>query len=221
MLEKIFSCRVWVLERYNVNNLTKIIYTLKNFRKTAYHHYGKNYFSFFKIIYYSLLHLNKFVLFEKTLDDSIVPANLGPEYKVIKPTLEQLKKIRGDKELPREFYYDKFHGIKKCYLLIHGEQPAGISWVYMKGDPNRFLKLEEGVGEVNYLTILPKFQGQKLMIKMLLYILNDMKNNGLRKAVSVVNIINPPALKSMIESGFKEVTIIKTIGHFNKKYHIL
>jgi len=106
---------------------------------------------------------------------------------VIKPTLEELDKLRQGKELPREFYYDRIHGVKTCYVALHGEEIAHIYWLYFKGDDSRFLVLGDGVVELNYNTTLPQFRGRGLMSKMQAYILRDLKSEGYRKAVGLVH----------------------------------
>jgi len=82
------------------------------------------------------------------------------------------------------------------------------------------LKLGDGVAEVNYITTLPEFRGKKLMATMMIFTMNDLKGKGYKKLVSVVNTLNPPALKSMLAAGFKEVRKLKTLGYFSRKYTI-
>jgi RimJ/RimL family protein N-acetyltransferase len=173
-----------------------------------------------RMIYHSMLRMNTFVLFERTLDDALDPSHLSSGYTVIKPSIEDLETMRGRMELPREFYYDRFHGINNCYVVMHGEEPAYIHWIYVKGDANRFLKLGDGVAEVNYITTLPAFRGKKLMTSMMIFTMNDLKRLGYKKLVSVVNTFNLPALKSMLAAGFKEVRKIKTLGYLSRKYTI-
>ena len=103
---------------------------------------------------------------------------------------------------------------------MHGAEPAYIHWVYVKGDINRFLKLGDDVAEVNYITTLPAFRGEKLMTNMMIYTMNDLEKNGYRKLVSVVHTLNPAALKSMLAAGFKEVRKIRTFGYLNRKYTV-
>lgn len=199
----------------------KYYYTFKEFKKTAIHHYGNNITSTFKMLYYSGIHINTFSIYERVLDDSIQSIELESEFRIEKPNIERLGQIRNGRDLPREFYYDKIHGIKNCYLVMCGEEPAYIHWVYVKGDYNRFLILPEWIGELNYITTLPIFRGRKLMVRMMLYTMNDLKKQGFRKAVLVVNIQNPPAIKSMEAAGFREVRKIKTFGYFNRKYAVM
>ena len=58
------------------------------------------------------------------------------------------------------------------------------------------------------------------MRKMMVYIMKDLKDDGFTKAVGVVNALNPAALKSMTAAGFSEISRIKAIGYFNRKYRI-
>jgi Acetyltransferase (GNAT) family. len=205
----------------NKNIFMKLYYTFKEFKKTASHHYGNNTSSIFKMLYYSAIHVNSFTIYERVLDNSIKSIEIESEFRIEKPDMERLGQIRNGKELPREFYYDKIHGINNCYIVMCGEEPAYIHWVYVKGDYNRFLILPELVAELNYNTTLPPFRGRKLMARMMLYIMSDLKKQGFRKAVGVVNIQNPPAIKSMEAAGFREVRKIKTIGYFNRRYAVL
>ena len=58
------------------------------------------------------------------------------------------------------------------------------------------------------------------MGKMMVYILKDLKEQGFKKAIGVVNAENTPALKAMFKAGFEEASRIKTFGPFNRKYKI-
>ena len=208
------------MKKFNSLYLKKLSITLKELRKTAHHHYGYNISSIPKFIYYSLFNINTFVVVGMDLNEELPKYPLDPEFKVIKPTIKELNKLRVGKNLPREFYYDQIHGVKTCYIAMAEDEMAYIHWIYKKGDYNRFLKLSSDVAELNYNTTLTKFRGRGLMGKMLVYILSDLKKRGYRKAVGVIHGGNPAALKSTIKAGFKELCRIKTYGPFNKKYSI-
>ena len=209
-----------LLKKINLLYLKKVFFTLKELKKTADHHYGKNIGSLPKFIYYSFFKINTFVVVGMDLNKELPKYPLDPEFKVIKPTIEELNKLREGKDLPREFYYDQIHGVKTCYIAIAGDEIAYIHWIYLKGDYNRFLKLKSEVAELNYNTTLPKFRGKRLQTKMLCHILEDLKKNGFRLAIGVVHSNNPPALKGAFRAGFVEKGKIKTFGPFNKKYSI-
>jgi RimJ/RimL family protein N-acetyltransferase len=198
----------------------KLLFTIKEFKKTAYHHYGHNILSIFKFIYYSGLRINTFIIYEKDLNEELLSHNLDPDFKVITPTEEELETFRKGLDLTREFYYDKVHGVKKCYLVFCKNEIAYIHWIYRKGDPNRFLILGDGVAELNYNTTVPKFRGRGLMAKMILYIFHDLKKQGYKKAVGVIHENNIPGVKSAERAGWCEIGRIKTIGPFNRKIKV-
>jgi len=196
----------------------KILLTIKEFKKTAYHHYGHNISSIPKFLYYSFLSINTFVVVGVKLENVLPSLPLDPEVKVIKPTLEELNSIRSGKDLPREFFYDLVHGVKNCYVAFWGNEIAYIHWIYVKGDPNRFLVLSDGVAELNYNTTLPKFRGHRLQAKMLAYIFEDLRKSGFKQAVGVINEKNPPAIKGAKRAGMEEIAKIRTLGPFNRKF---
>ena len=200
--------------------IRKTYFTIRNFKRLSYHHYGNSPLSMIRMVYVSVFRVNTFILLEHQLDNRLDTIDLSSKFTVTRPSIEDLEKIRRLRELPREFYYDKFHGINKCYVVMHGAEPAYIHWVYVKGDINRFLKLGDDVAEVNYITTLPAFRGEKLMTNMMIYTMNDLEKNGYRKLVSVVHTLNPAALKSMLAAGFKEVRKIRTFGYLNRKYTV-
>ncbi len=196
--------------------ITKLIFTLTNFKKTAYNHYGNNWLSLPKFIYYSLFNINTFILLGTELDVELPPYHIDPKFSIIKPTLKELADLRRGKDLPREFYYDQIHGVKRCYLALQGDEIAYIHWLYFKGDHNRFLKLSDGVAEFNYNTTLPNFRGQGLMASMMAYILRDLQKDGYKKAVGLANEGNIAAIKSAKKAGLRELQRIRTIGPFNR-----
>jgi GNAT superfamily N-acetyltransferase len=199
---------------------SKFIFTLKNIRKTVYQYYGHSLLSLPKLIYYSLFNINTFILFGTELGIELPPYKLDPEFTVIKPTLEELNKLREGKDLPREFYYDQIHGVKRCYLALQGDEIAYIHWLYFKGDHSRFLVLSDGVAEFNNNIALPNFRGRGLMASMMAYILRDLQKEGYRKAVGVVHEKNPPAKESVKKAGMKELQRIKTLGPFNRRIKV-
>jgi GNAT superfamily N-acetyltransferase len=198
----------------------KLYRTLVNFKKTADHHYGGGRLSMIKFLYYSLFRVNTFIVYEIDLQGDLPHHELEPEFKVLKPTIEELRLCRKDLNLPREFYYDELHGVKNAYLVFCGKEIAYIHWVYVKGDPNRFLLLSDDIAELNYNTTLPKFRGRNLMKKMMRYIHLDLKKQGFKRACGLANAENIAATKSAERSGFKEHSRIKTIGPFNRKISI-
>ena len=209
---------------FNYNNtrlfLRKLILTLRNFKKTAYHHYGHSPKSFFKLFYYSGLKANTFIVFESNLLNIPKPVSLGSYYEVTKPTIDELKKIRNGRDLPREFYYDVIYNAKKYYLVFKKGEVASIHWVFHGKDYSRFFKLSDYIAELNYFTVLPEFRGDNLMFKMTILICNDLKDAGYKKAVTAIHELNHPAVRCFDKANFERTATIKTIGPFNKKLKI-
>ncbi len=205
----------------NINMvLRKMLITICNFQKTAYHHYGKNHLSILKLIYYSFIRINTFYVYENDLTRALPPHNLDEYYRIERPSLEKLNRIRHGMNLPREFYYDQIYKLRTFYLVLKSNELAKIYWVLFKGDFNRFLVLTDGVAELNYNTTLAKFRGDQLMAKMMAYISLDLQKQGFRKAVGVINEFNYPAIKSIEKAGFKRVATIKSLGPFNRRMKI-
>jgi RimJ/RimL family protein N-acetyltransferase len=140
---------------------------------------------------------------------------------VVKPSLEELERIREGKELPREFYYDRIYHTKTCYLVFKEDELAYIHWVLFKDDYNRFLILGDKVAELNYNTTLKKFRGDKLSAKMIAYICEDLKKAGYLKAMGVIHEFNPPSIQAAEIAGFKKVGKIRAWGPFNLKVKVL
>jgi ribosomal protein S18 acetylase RimI-like enzyme len=200
--------------------LKKLMVTLRDFKKTAYHHYGKSPFSFIKFLYYSGIRINTFFVYENDLSRELPEHNLDPDFRVVKPTLEELARFREGLELTREFYYDKIYNAKTCYLVFKGDEIALIYWVLFRGDYSRFLILSDGVTELNYQTTLPKFRGNHLMAKMTAYISKDLKRAGYKKVMAVPHELNYPAIKCFERTGFIKISKIKTLGPLNKKMNV-
>lgn len=75
-------------------NLNKLLLTLRDFKKTAYHHYGESPFSFLRFLYYSGVRINTFFVYENDLLRELPEHNLESDYRVVKPTLEELVRMR-------------------------------------------------------------------------------------------------------------------------------
>ncbi len=200
--------------------IRKLLLTVKEFKKTAYHHYGQSPLSLLKFIYYSCIRINTFYVFENDLEKELPEHNLDSDFRVIKPTLEELARIREGRDLSREFYCDKIYNVTTCYLTFKGNELAHIYWVFFKGDYSRYLILRDGAAEVNYNTALPKFRGNRLMAKMMAYISKDLKKAGHRKVMGVIHEFNYPAIKSAEIAGFKKIAEIKSLGPIHRKLKV-
>lgn len=201
-------------------NLNKLILTVKNIRRTAQHHYGSTTFSILKLIYYSTLRINTFLVFENDLTKDLKEHNLDSEYHVVKPTLTELCNIRRGKDLPREFFYDKMYDIDKCYVVFKNDIIAYIHWIICDSKKSRFLTFGEKVAELNYNTTISEFRGNWLSAKMMAYISKDLQVEGYSKVAGVIHEYNYPSIKCIKKAGFTEIARIKSFGQISKKYKI-
>lgn len=195
----------------------KILYTITNFKQTAYHHYGRSAFSFIRLVYYSLFRVNTFLLFEKDLGRKLSEVQCDPEIRCTSPSLKELDHLRQGKDFPREFFCDQIHNAKTCCIGFCGEEVAYVHWVYSKGEYSRFVILSEDVCEINHVATLPKFRGRKLSMMMLEYASKSLQGLGYKRIALVVHENNIAFIKNIKRLDFRETKRIRSIGPFNWK----
>jgi hypothetical protein len=198
--------------------INKLYFTITNIRKTAYQHYGPSPFSLLKFIYYGLFRVNMFILFENDLKNEIPAYKIDNKFTLLMPSIIELDEMRKGKDLPREFYYDKIHNVKKCFVVTCDGEMAYIHWVYFKGDHNRFLKLEDFSAELNYAYTQERFKGQGLYKYTIAYSTQYLKSVGYKKVIGICHIENYPVIKTLTNIGFREKKRFIAIGPFNGKY---
>lgn len=147
---------------------------------------------------------------------------IDPEYKVITDDLAALEKLRRNVvNLPREFYIDRTHNGKRFYLLVCGQEPAYIHWVFGKGEYSRFCKIQDDVTvELQYAYTMPGFRGKRLFAKALNYTCNDLRKKGFKRVINVVSEGNVSCHRGMEFSGLKEYTKVKSYFSYVKKVTI-
>ncbi len=107
-----------------------------------------------------------------------------------------------------------------CYVLLSNGDVAYIHWVLFKENYSRFLILNDGDAELNYLTTLPEYRGKRLSTKMSIYTSRDLKKLGFKKLYAVLHKENIAIITTLLDVGFKEVKRINTIGPFNRKIKV-
>lgn len=178
--------------------------------------YGKGWFSYVKYLYYGLMRVNTFVVFELPLDREFAENPVGADVALVKPSREELDRIREGRNLPKAFYIDKTDGISCCYLLLKNGEPVYIHWISYHGDKSRFVRLGAHTTRITYIFTLPAHRGAGYYYKMIPVTANELRRQGIEKLVTVIHDGNISAIKSVTKAGFREYTRIKALGPFNR-----
>jgi hypothetical protein len=197
--------------------MKKVLNALVNIRKNAAYYYGDKPSSILKYMFYSVFRVNTFLVFENDFAKPVPIYEFDDGFKPLVPSLEELETLRKGRELPREFYCDKTHNAKMCFLALQQDEPAYIHWVFFKGNNSRFLKLSEETAEINYATTLLQFRGRRISGRMFAFSTLHLQKLGYKKVVMVCHEQNPPIIKSFLQAGFREIRRIKAIGPLNRK----
>lgn len=197
--------------------MKKVLDALVNMRKNAAYYYGDTLFGILKYLFYSVFRVNTFLVFENDFANPVPIYGFDDGFSPHVPSLEELDALRKGKDLPREFYCDKTHAAKMCFMALYQDEPAYIHWVFFKGDNSRFLKLSKETAEINYATTLSKFRGKRISGRMFAFSTRHLQGLGYKKVVMICHEQNPPIIKSFLQAGYREVRRIKAIGPFNRK----
>jgi GNAT superfamily N-acetyltransferase len=185
-------------------------------RNTVENFYGKGVFAYVKYLYYGLFRVNTFVVFELPLDRDFEEKPLGDDVVMLKPTLEELERIREGRNLPKAFSMDKIDGLRCCYLLLKNEEPVYIHWIGYHGDKSRFVRLGPKTTRITYIFTVPEHRGGGYYYKMIPITANELRKQGMERLITIIHDGNISAIKSVTKAGFREVTRMKALGQFNR-----
>lgn len=191
----------------------------KHLKQTVYSTYGSGFRAWFNYIYYGLFRINIFRILQVNLEEVLDSEIELPGISFCSPTISELDLMRSNKNLPREFFCDKFQQVSKCCIAKVGDELAYIHWIYFPGDFSRFLRLKENSAEINYVITLPDYRGRGICTRAIMYSMVQLKKLGVKKILTVVHDENVASIKSFKRAGFSELTKIISFGHFNKKYN--
>ena len=122
------------------------------------------------------------------------------------------KVIAGKNDLPREFYMNEIDGVRYCVLVTAGEKLGHISWIYLKGDKDRWFNLKEDEAHVNYSYTYPGFRGVAFFPEALRASALWLKNRNYRRIIMDVHEETIFMINSM--KKVKEVKRIGTLTHW-------
>ncbi len=170
--------------------------------------------SIFKVLYYNIFKINRFAIFEFDLSQEIPAPFLDfNKYTMKIMDYEELKKITMDKKnLPREFEMHEIDGVRYCVVIMANKDFGHISWIYLKGDKNRWFNLKEDEAHVNYSFTFPGFRGAAFFPNALLECAKWLKDQKFRRIIMDVHEETIFMIKSM--QKIKEVKRIGTLSQW-------
>jgi hypothetical protein len=124
-------------------------------------------------------------------------------------TLDELRKFRRTTPgLPKEFFTDRTHGVRRFYLGLADGRIGHISWVFTSA--NRPLQIRLAPDEImlDGAYTLPASRGRGLLSAVERVILDDAKKEGKRHAYTHVSVDNAASLNGVLKTGFRPIGIL-------------
>jgi ribosomal protein S18 acetylase RimI-like enzyme len=190
-------------------------------RQTVRNEYsGPSVIRYWNFFFYTLFRVNTFNVYAFDLTQEMAPVEPVEGFTILQPTLQELEQMRVGRDFPREFYFDQSQGLTTCHIAMKGSEPAYIHWICTQKDHSRFFRLGKGVVRITNVTTLPEFRGQKLMSRMFVFTLADLKKKGYRSVIACIHSENIASIKSILKAGYRQIGTIRTLGRFNRKMTI-
>ena len=178
--------------------------------------YGLGPFRYLKFMYYSLLRVNTFNVYEFFLNNKSIPLISRDDLEFVEVSLEKLDKYR-EKHFSQEFFMDSLGTLSKCHLVLCNGETAYIHWIYSSGEVSRFLKLGNGVAEINYIHTRPEFRRRGICHWAIGKGLEKLAEKGMKRVFAVVHTENVASCGVLECAGFTLVAKINSIGPFNRR----
>ena len=123
--------------------------------------------------------------------------------KISKGSAQELRSLRsGVKRLPWELQCDLFDGVEDFFIASDQGEIRHISWVYYRGDPNRFLVLGKTEAEIKSSLTFPAFRGQGLFPAVLGAITRYLRQAGFQWVYICVDEENKGSIRGIEKAGF-------------------
>ncbi len=135
---------------------------------------------------------------------------------IMKGRVEHLKKYEYDYEnYPKEFRMHLHDEIANFFVAMKGEDILHITWCYSSGYHNRLLSMHNGEVEIKRAYTLPGFRGRGLAPRTLFFIINYLKDHGIKRIFISVQGDNLPSIRAIEKTGFvivKKIRFMKILG---------
>lgn len=113
-----------------------------------------------------------------------------------------------------EYQCHKFDDVKDFFIARNDDTIMCITWIYKKGDPNRFLIMGDKQALLQYGLTLPEFRGCGLLPAVLKAIAKYLKNQGCEKVYGLIHHKNSSSIKGTTKAGFVKVGQLHLIKIF-------
>jgi hypothetical protein len=167
-----------------------------------------------KVMYYNIVKKNRFAIFELDLQKELESVSLDPkQFSVRVIDYKELgSMIAGKDNLPREFFMNEIDGVRYCVVVISADRIGHISWIYLKGDKDRWFDLTDEEAHVNYSFTFGEFRGMAFFPQALLASAEWLKARKYRRILMDVHEETVFMLNSM--KKIKSVDRIGTLTHW-------
>jgi ribosomal protein S18 acetylase RimI-like enzyme len=164
------------------------------------------------------LRVNHFLVFHIDLRRPFTPAPVDPRLELRAGTLDELVRLRTGREgLPVEFYCDQTHGFTAPFFAFWEGEIAAIHWLVFPGQRSRFLAMQPGDIELNFIVVLPEFRGHRIAQALMSYMVRWAQDAGFQRIFCVVHGTNIGQFKPMLDMGFRPVEVVSHFGHRRPK----
>ena len=173
------------------------------------------------VFYNNIFRINKFFIYELNLKENIefTIKNHNFEIKIIDHNQLKYYLPKDQVRLPREFYMHEIHGVKNCVVVLDNNKIAHISWIYRKGDPNRWFKLKENEASISYSYTLKEYRGKSLFPNALLSAAIWLKNEKCIRILEAPNVNTIYTLRSFQKiKNLKNISTLTQWSFYRPKY---
>lgn len=202
-----------------VSFFRRVRLSLEHLSESVRSNYGEGRLRYLKFLYFSVLRLNTFNVYEFRLDIKPESMPLRGDLQFMELSPENLDMYR-DKGFSQEFYIDAVGELSTCHLVLCNNQPAYIHWIHKPGSTSRFLNLGDRSAEINYIHTRPDFRRKGICQWALGMGLQLLSSQGIEKAFTVVHTDNVASCGAMESAGFNRIARIRSIGPFNTRMTI-
>jgi GNAT superfamily N-acetyltransferase len=179
---------------------------------------AKGWYGVADILWTSLGRVNVFQVLYVDPTSAPPPPPLAPDIVIRAATLDEVRALRADGTgRPVDYHCDELFGMRLPFVAEVAGAHAAICWLVERGQYSRFLDLEDGDVEINYLAVDAAFQGRRLGFHLMAYQIAWAGQNGYRRVLTVPNVENIASLKPMFDLGFRPIEALRHIAWHRPK----